>query len=171
MNTSSVGVSAARVTLLPDDAYAAAIKNAIQRAYRRVLCSVFIVDLNPGRDPDLMIDSLLVELSAAKWRGADVRLLIGGSRTNFDIAQLGISARARAQSLGIACRALMAAPVRGSHVKLVVTDDVVHLGSHNWSPGSFTNQIQDSVAIASEAMAAIMAEYFELQWKRAEVRP
>jgi phosphatidylserine/phosphatidylglycerophosphate/cardiolipin synthase-like enzyme len=169
MSGSSIGVSQARVRLLPDEMYVQALGSAIQRAYRRVLCSVFIVDLNPGRDPDLRIDALLVDLSAAKWRGADVRLIIGGSRTNFDIAQLAVSARARALSLGIACRALMAAPVRGSHVKLAITDDTVHLGSHNWSPGAFSNQVQDSVAIESEAMSAVMADFFEMQWKRAEV--
>lgn len=165
----SIGVTAAGVRLLPDGAYAATLVNSIQRAHRRVLCSIFIVDLNPGRDPELKIDALLVELSAARWRGADVRLLIGGSRTNFDIAQIAVAARARAQSLGIPCRALMAAPVRGSHVKMAITDDVVHLGSHNWSPGAFGNQIQDSAAIESAAMAAVMADYFEQQWKRAEV--
>jgi phosphatidylserine/phosphatidylglycerophosphate/cardiolipin synthase-like enzyme len=164
----SLGVAGVGVQLLPDDTYVDALTTAVLRAYRRVLCSIFIVDLSPGRDSSLKVDSMLIELSAAKWRGADVRLIVGGSRTNFDIAQLAISARARAQSLQIPCRALMASPVRGSHVKMVLADDKVFLGSHNWSPGAFSRQTQDSVALESSGMAAVMAGRFEMQWNRAK---
>jgi phosphatidylserine/phosphatidylglycerophosphate/cardiolipin synthase-like enzyme len=132
-----------------------------------VLCSVFIVDLHPGRDKDLLVDKMVIELQAARWRGADVRLLIGGSRTNADIAQLAVAARSRAAALGIPSRALMAAPVRGSHVKLVVADDTAFIGSHNWSVGAFTNQSQDSVAVDSDALSAFLADRFEEQWQRA----
>lgn len=169
MSSDSVGVKQARVRLLPDNSYRPALNSAVQNAFRRVLCSIFIVDVSPGRDRTLMVDSLLVELGAAKWRGADVRLLIGGSRTNFDIAQLAVAARTRAQSLRIPCRALMALPVRGSHSKMVITDDTVFLGSHNWSPGAFSNQVQDSISIESKALSAVLSDLFEMQWKRAEV--
>lgn len=168
MTSTSVGVSQVGVRLLPDNTYLGAITSSIQHARRRVLCSVFLVDLSPGRDRALVVDTLLVELSAARWRGTDVRLIVGGSRTNFDIAQIAIAARARALSLAVPCRALMASSVRGSHVKMAITDDTVHLGSHNWSPGAFTNQIQDSVAIKSEAFSAQLADLFEMQWTRAE---
>ncbi|MEE9393205.1 MAG: phospholipase D-like domain-containing protein [Planctomycetota bacterium] len=62
----------------------------------------------------------------------------------------------------------MANPVRGSHVKMAITENIVHLGSHNWSPGAFSSQTQDFVAIESQAFSALLAQQFEWQWNRAE---
>jgi phosphatidylserine/phosphatidylglycerophosphate/cardiolipin synthase-like enzyme len=99
----------------------------------------------------------------------DVRLLIGGSRTNFEIAEISDLARARALQLGIPCRWLTSRDVRGSHAKVVVADHETLVGSHNWSPGAFgDDQTQDSLWVASADLAAYLASEFRTQWRRAE---
>jgi phosphatidylserine/phosphatidylglycerophosphate/cardiolipin synthase-like enzyme len=162
-----VAVTGARVRLVPDADYAPTLQAMIAGARWRLLCSIFIVDLAPARDRELVIDTVLLDLQEARWRGVDVRLLIGGSRTNFEIAELSDLARARALQLGIDCRWMTSTRVRGSHTKLVVADEDVLTGSHNWSLGAFTNQLQDSVLVSSPDLAAYCASLFRRQWRRA----
>jgi phosphatidylserine/phosphatidylglycerophosphate/cardiolipin synthase-like enzyme len=52
-------------------------------------------------------------------------------------------------------------------VKLVVADDHVLTGSHNWSGGAFEGQVQDSVMVTSPDLAAYLSAVFETQWSAA----
>lgn len=161
------GTADARVAPVPDDAYADTLRSLLDHAVRVALCSVFIVDIDPARDPDLEVDDMLWRLRAAAWRGVDARLVVGGSQSNLDLGMLGLGAWARADAIGVPVRLLSAAPRRLSHMKLVIVDDWVLTGSHNWSPGSFSGQIQDSVLAHSPPLAAHLAGRFEQQWRRA----
>jgi phosphatidylserine/phosphatidylglycerophosphate/cardiolipin synthase-like enzyme len=163
------GVRAARVKLVPDQTYLSELRHMIAHTNRQCWCSIFIIDLSPIRDQNLIVHSLLLDLAATAWRGADVRLLIGGSRTSPVIAELSDMARAWAHRQKIRCRWLTSSPVRGSHVKLVIADDQVMTGSHNWSVGAFSGQVQDSVLINSDGLAAYLGTIFERQWARAEI--
>lgn len=164
------GVSDATVTLVGDGDYLPTLLGLTSHASRRLLCSLFIVDITPGRDGALVIDDVLERLTEAAWRGADTRVLIGGSRDNIALAEAAEAGRARALALGLQCRWLTSRNVRGSHTKLVVADDFVLTGSHNWSAGAVagTNQTQDSVLVKSRDLAALLANRFETQWLRAE---
>jgi len=122
--------------------------------------------LSPERDRELLVDSILLEIAKAIWRGVDVRLLIGGSRSTFEIAKLSDAARNRALSLGIPCRLLESHKIRGSHVKLVIADDLVLLGSHNFSHNDLIDVTQDSLLIKSDSCSAYLSTLFEDQWKR-----
>jgi phosphatidylserine/phosphatidylglycerophosphate/cardiolipin synthase-like enzyme len=162
------GVERARLRLVSDATYADELRAIAARAVRRLLCSIFIVDVSPIRDDALAVDGVLEELDAATWRGVETRLLIGGSRRTVDLAQAAELARARALLRGISCRWLSSTDVRGSHVKLVVADDLVLTGSHNWSAGAWSGlQHQDSMLIDSPDVAAWAADAFRRQWKRA----
>jgi phosphatidylserine/phosphatidylglycerophosphate/cardiolipin synthase-like enzyme len=160
----------AHVALLADGAYEPAMRGLADHAWRRLLCSVFIVDITPEIRQEFRVDELLLRLAAAAWRGVDVRLLIGGARDNIAIAESAAAARERASRLGVAARWLTSHPVRGSHCKLVIADDRVLTGSHNWSPGALSgrSQTQDSVLVDSSDLAALLAARFEDQWQRAE---
>lgn len=140
----------------------------IRAAFYRCWCSVFIVDPSPGRDHELLVYGILAELARCRWRGADVRLLIGGSRTNFEIAEISDAARTLAGQLRVPCRWLSSQNVRSSHVKLVLADDFVLTGSHNWSGGALGDQTQDSIIVESPALVAYLGGVFEAQWARAE---
>jgi phosphatidylserine/phosphatidylglycerophosphate/cardiolipin synthase-like enzyme len=144
------------------------LRSLLAHAVQHLWCSLFIVDLLPLRDKKLGVDGILQELDAAVWRGVDTRLLVGGSRTNFTIAHIAELARARALELGVPCRWLTSKNVRGSHMKLVIADEYVLTGSHNWSAGAFGGrQTQDSILIASADFAAYASRVFARQWARA----
>jgi phosphatidylserine/phosphatidylglycerophosphate/cardiolipin synthase-like enzyme len=164
------GVLRPRVRLVSDGAYHSEVRALVAAAERSLLCSLFIVDPLPLSDSELIVDELLEDLAAARWRGVDVRLLLGGSRDNFGIAQTADLARARALQLDIPCRWLTSHKVRGSHAKFVVADDYVLTGSHNWSAGAFGDQTQDSVLVLSPDFAAHVAALFQQQWSRAFVK-
>ena len=161
----------ADVRLVPDGAYADEALGMARRAVERVWCSVFIVDLASAGDPSLRVFRILQELAAARWRGVDVRLLLGGSRTTFDIAAATASAWAVAHRTGVPTRWATRFDRRGSHVKCVLADDEVLTGSHNWSPGALGGHIQDSVWLASPELAAVLADEFLAQWGRSRDRP
>jgi phosphatidylserine/phosphatidylglycerophosphate/cardiolipin synthase-like enzyme len=167
------GVLKSKAGLVFDAAYNSTIKSLVAQARHRCLCSLFLVDLltAPGQklrqEQKLLVDDILIELQTALWRGVDVRLLIGGSWDNLRIATLSETARARATELGIPCQWMTYQKGHQSHAKLVIADDYVLTGSHNWSVGALTDQVQDSILVESETLAAYLISIFEYQWKRA----
>lgn len=168
MNLVETGVADARVALAADADYYDYSLALLRSAWDRALCSIFIVDGDPNRDVSLQVDSLLYELECCVWRGADTRLLIGGSHENLEIAQTAFTAIRLARLHNVPARWLTRDSLnRGSHVKLVVADDAILVGSHNWSGGALSGrQIQDSVVVRSPALAARLASFFESQWSR-----
>lgn len=167
----SASVGSCEARLVPDSAYAAEVLRLFHGARERLWCSLFLIDVDPQFDRELVIATLLRELAAVQWRGVDVRLLIGGSRSNVDIALAAASALAIASRLRLAARGLGRAGERGSHMKVVVADDWVLTGSHNWSVGAFTDEVQDSVCVHSADLAAYCANAILAQWRRGEAPP
>jgi hypothetical protein len=166
------GVRNAQLCLAADADYFRIAQNLLRRSWQRALCSLFIVDADPDRDSRLLVSTLLYELECCVWRGVDTRLVVGGSHDNLEIAQTAFTAIRLAHQYHVPARWLTRhAKKRGSHLKLVVADDRVLIGSHNWSGGAFTDQIQDSVLITSPALAARLASFFESQWTRAKDKP
>jgi phosphatidylserine/phosphatidylglycerophosphate/cardiolipin synthase-like enzyme len=153
------------VRRVSDGDYFPVATELIRGCRRRCLVSMFIVDHAVRTDPTARLDGLLMELAAAQWRGVEVKLLVGGSRSNRSILEAALLAVARASELGIEVRLAAATPDNNSHVKLVVADDTVLSGSHNWSQGIFGAQIQDSVRLDDEALAGSLALYFDEQWR------
>jgi phosphatidylserine/phosphatidylglycerophosphate/cardiolipin synthase-like enzyme len=160
----AVGVRGGAARLVSDEAYLPELRALVDNARLTCLCSVFIVDLSPRRSGRLLVDALLGDLASARWRGVDARLLIGGSRDNIEIAETADLARARALSLGVPTRWATSRPVRGTHAKLVLVDDYVLTGSHNWSIGAFSDQTQDSVLVSSKDLALYLGAEFERAW-------
>ncbi len=163
---SVAGAGPARCALVADDAYPEVALALVDGARRRCLVSMFILDMVRPDHPALL--DLVDALGDAAWRGVDTRVVVGGSRQTYQIAATASAARAVLSGAAVPVRWLAAAPVRGSHAKVLVADDHVLLGSHNWSPGSFSGQqIQDSVVIGSAGLAGLLHTGFEEQWRRA----
>jgi phosphatidylserine/phosphatidylglycerophosphate/cardiolipin synthase-like enzyme len=157
-------VVGATCELLQDRDYGPALRQSVQSSARRCLCSLFIIDLK-ARCSGHCAAEVVDDLEDAVWRGVDVRVLIGGSRSTFAIAEAAAIAVEHLTARGIPARWLTAERgVRGSHAKTVVADETVLLGSHNWSPGSFNRDTQDSVRIASAPLAEFLAIDFESRW-------
>jgi len=157
-------VTGAMCELVVDEHYRDALRCAIQSATRRCLVSMFIIDLK-SRCTINCVGEVIDDLEEAQWRGADVRVLIGGSRSTFAIAEAAAVAQDQLSARGIPNRWLTSIKgVRGSHAKVVIADETVMLGSHNWSPGAFFRQTQDSIRIVSLPLAEYFAGQFEQQW-------
>lgn len=167
MSDLSFGVVKAKAALVSDAAYLDAARQLIQSASHYCLCTLFIVDPDPIKDTDLLVDSLLHDMACAAWRGVDARLIVGGSRSNGRILDAALLARERAQDLGLPCRLGAAYEQQSNHSKLMVADNACLSGSHNWSPGAFKDQTQDSLLVEDEALAAYFASHFDEQWNAA----
>jgi phosphatidylserine/phosphatidylglycerophosphate/cardiolipin synthase-like enzyme len=159
-----LGVGSTSVALRSDGTYYSTLRCLIERSTTTLLASVFIVDTNPHHDPDAKVLQVIRALECAAWRGVEVRLLIGGSATHLAIAESCFIARQVAVSHGIGCRLLAGEQRSGSHAKLVIADDFILSGSHNWSNHAFSSEIQDSVLIESVPLAAYLRSYFDSQW-------
>lgn len=164
MTDQSIGVIDAVAALVSDKHYVGDARSLIQSAERHCLCMIFIVDTDPAEDDELAVDGLLSELAAAHWRGVDARLVIGGSRDNFEIRDACLASRERAKMLGVPTRLVAATDQRSVHSKFIVSDDHCLLGSHNWSPGAFGGQLQDSVMVKSKELSAYLLSRFEGHW-------
>jgi phosphatidylserine/phosphatidylglycerophosphate/cardiolipin synthase-like enzyme len=161
-----VVAEAPEVALVSDRRYPRILRGMVQRARQRVWASVFIVDVDPATDPGHKVLDVLHELAAARWRRADVRLIVSGSRDNLEIAQAAATAVAVARRLKLPTRWLGARERRGSHAKYVIADDEVMLGSHNWSATAFLGSVQDSAWLRSPSLAAYLSALFAAQWLR-----
>lgn len=165
MANEALGVIDAQVALACDGDYETLVKAMIGRARHRVWVSMFMVDLATS-DPKLRVLGVMREMAAAQWRGVDVRLLIGGSRTNLEMTDNSATALAVARRLKLTSRWMTARKSRGSHAKYVVADNEVLLGSHNWSLSAFAHSTQDSIWLQSAELAAYLCDAFTAQWIR-----
>jgi phosphatidylserine/phosphatidylglycerophosphate/cardiolipin synthase-like enzyme len=161
----STGVVGGSCSLVSDNQYPLALLDLLSKAQRRCLASIFIVDTSGMSAP---LDDVIAALEALAWRGLDIRILLGGSRINMPIAETAAGSARVFEDRRVACRWLTSQPRRGSHTKFVVIDDLVLLGSHNWSSGAFRGQHQDTVLVKSADLAALLSGFFNEQWQRAE---
>jgi phosphatidylserine/phosphatidylglycerophosphate/cardiolipin synthase-like enzyme len=97
----------------------------------------------------------------------DTRLLIGGSTNNPGIRGATLLAKARASELAVNTRLSAFSKLGSNHMKLVIADDQILIGSHNWSRGMFGDETQDSALLESNALAAALHVYFEEKWLKA----
>ncbi|MCP5068400.1 MAG: hypothetical protein GY946_17710 [bacterium] len=166
-----LGSLGGEAVLLSDGDYVPFASSAFEVASSRILASIFIIDPRVGDAPEPRVYDLLTACQDAMGRGADVRILIGGSRRNHEIGASAQLAWDLCRAIGLEARWLTATETRGSHTKLVVVDDTVIVGSHNWSAGAFGNQSQESIAVHSPNLAVLCARVFEDQWNRTEHAP
>jgi phosphatidylserine/phosphatidylglycerophosphate/cardiolipin synthase-like enzyme len=159
-------VTTPKTALVSDRRYPKVLSGMIERARERVWASLFMVDLDVATDRKHAVLGILDELAATRWRGADVRLIVSGSRDNLIIAEATATAVAVSRQMGIPTKWLGARARRGSHAKFVIADNEVLLGSHNWSPTAFLTSKQDSAWFESPSLAAYLCSLFAAQWLR-----
>ena len=172
MSRVSIGISNSKAGLICDSRYHQVVKMMCLKARWRIYASMFIVELLPGEGasdatdlrPSVVIE-LLEDLRNACLRGVDVRLVIGGAEHAICIQDETEAAWAHCQKLRIPCRLAALHPKKSSHKKLVVADDMILIGSHNWSHGAFSGQIQDSVLIEDARLSAYFANEIARQWR------
>lgn len=113
--------------------------------------------------------ALMDALRAAHARGVAVRVLMDKDTKTDPYLSTIINAPARRflEAAGIACR--MDPSDRLMHSKYCIVDrEVVVIGSHNWSSGSYFGFDDLSLAIRSTALAAQATGQFEELWNAGE---
>ncbi len=167
MSNINVGVFDSEAGLVSDEQYHQVVKWLCLRARRRIFATIFIVDIMPSDDNDRqnLVVNLLNDLKSACLRGVDVRLIIGGSKQNPNIQDKTEATLVHCRHLNIPCQLMSLNSNMSSHKKIVVADDRVLLGSHNWSSGAFSGQIQDSVLIEDPRLASYLADELAIQWR------
>lgn len=171
MNKIPLGVLNSKITLVSDDNYHLHVKKLCQQARRRIFANLFIIDLFPSvktgneENNDNIIIELLVDIEDAIHRGVDVRLLIGGSKSNVDIQDKTEATLKHCKRKNIPAHLLSLTSKKTSHKKLLIVDDCVLTGSHNWSHGAFTDQVQDSLLLEDNRLASYFAESIAVDWR------
>lgn len=166
MSKIQIGVTDSKASLVCDDQYYQIVELLCLRARRRIFANLFIIDLLPSEETiESMVANLLEIVRDARLRGVDVRLIIGGSKKNTDIQDKTEAALKHCQRLKIPCLLMSHTSDKNSHKKLVVVDDRVLIGSHNWSHGAFSGQIQDSVLLDDERLASYFADKIASEWR------
>lgn len=167
MNKMQVGIFDSKAGLVSDELYHQVIKWLCLRARKRIFANIFIIDILPADDNDRQnsVINLLKDIQAACQRGVDVRLIIGGSQQNLNIQDKTEAALVHCRHLNIPCRLMALDSNLSSHKKVVVADNYVLIGSHNWSSGAFSGQIQDSVLIEDSRLASYLSDELAGQWR------
>ncbi len=166
MNNIDIGVFNSKAGLVSDDQYHQVVKWLSLRSRIRIYASIFIIDILPSdeSDNDNLIINLLNDLQRAFLRGVDVKLIIGGSKNNLNIQDTAESTLEYCRLLKIPCQLFSIHSEMSSHKKLLVADDRILVGSHNWSYGAFSGQIQDSILIEDKRLASYFADEIAIEW-------
>lgn len=160
-----------KVIQLSDDDYYYFLVNAIKKAKKKIYAVIFIVD--PLKDPGHRIGKLLGELSYARWRGLDVRLIVGHSQRTFVIDMCGRAAKKYGDSIGVPVKFANPQDDSSLHSKYLILDDkLVIVGSHNWTNIDIFRNNEDSLALYSREIALeLNREFYEIWESGLEVLP
>jgi phosphatidylserine/phosphatidylglycerophosphate/cardiolipin synthase-like enzyme len=158
--------------ILRDKDYYQYLLCGIRRARKRVVAVQFAIDIRTGMDVNREVVALCHALAEASWRGLDVRVIVNRLLTpDLQLDVNRVAHRFLAQR-GVRVRAYRAP--EGSHrdsvhSKLALLDDeVVLVGSHNWTPNAFDANRETSVAVRSGDLALDLLQTFERMWQHGE---
>ncbi len=109
------------------------------------------------------VDQLLASLARAAGRGVRVRVLADeeGEDTDRVIRNLALD--------GV--EAKLDSPRVMTHNKLVIADDVVVVGSHNWTSSALGRNHEASLRLADAEVSGWYAAWFDAVWDAPEVDP
>lgn len=127
------------------------------------VCMFHIAAPNPEHPTFLLIDAL----RKAHQRGVAVRVLLDrdGEKDPYRSTVINSDAKRFFLDAGVPCRSDFSN--RLLHSKYLILDaNLVVLGSHNWSSGSYFGFDDLTLAIASPEFAAELGERFETQWSK-----
>ena len=148
------------VIIVNDRDYYHTIKKDIENAKSTIFVSMYIMKYDPIDTEDWAND-LIQELVKAKERGVSVRIIIEYLEFYNDPKTVNLEAEKYLSENGVDVRLDYDSSVT-DHMKLVIIDDeIVYIGSHNWSEAGLYYNHETSVKIISKNIASIMNEFFE----------
>lgn len=149
-----------------NETYLALLLDCIAQARWRFWASLFIMDARLASDVSLSVRRIMEALTYARWRGVDVRILLGRSDVEDIATANGTSARGLA-SRGIPVRCFGRNIAGGTHSKYYLTDSSrLVLGSHNWGEEAFHRHINSAVLLLSQDLTEQLARKFLADWQK-----
>jgi len=156
--------AADEVHALNGSAYYEMVKESIGKAIASIDVAMFHIAFPKENHPTRAI---LDSLAAAKQKGAIVRVLVDRDQESdpYKSEIINRPALEYLRERGIECRSDETG--RLLHSKFLVLDEErVILGSHNWSAGSYFQFDDASVLIVSKEFAATVAQRFATMWEK-----
>lgn len=154
------------VTPLMNRDYVSYLLDAISSAKWRIWAMIFIADVRPNNDMNQSIRWLIKNLSYAKWKNVDIKIIIGKSdkTLNIDIADITTVKYIKEHDLPV--KIFNSSEDYSLHSKYIILDKKkIILGSHNWSDGSFNRYIEDSIAVISSDLTYELTKEFLEVWE------
>lgn len=147
------------VYVLNDREYYSSIKSDLENANETILVAMYSMIYDPGDSSDWAND-LIQELVNAEERGVNVTVIIE-YRTFYDAPKNeNLEAYAYLSAHNVTVR--LDNETDTDHMKLVIIDDnIVYVGSHNWSESALYYNHETSVKIVSEDIAERFKAYFK----------
>jgi phosphatidylserine/phosphatidylglycerophosphate/cardiolipin synthase-like enzyme len=154
---------------LRNEQYFEFLNGKFQEARKRIWASIFIINPIVEDDVYLAVRTLLKKLAYAKWRNVDIRILVGTSN-NPGIRVANDTAYEYLRNLDIPVRKFIGKYRKSLHSKYVIIDDeIIVVGSHNWTPGAAGKHNEDSIAVCSQELNRLLCDEFISNWQYSEI--
>ena len=152
-----------RALRLSDKDYYLFLLDKIRNSSMSIYATIFIIDVIHDRWGK--IRGMLDELVYAKWRGLDVKIVIGHSKKSLSIDIPDRMSFRYLRDRGVPIKFSNPPDDYSLHSKYVVfDDDLVVAGSHNWAYLDIFMSKEDSVAIYSKDVAINFIDEFKKLW-------
>jgi len=152
-----------RALRLSDEDYYVFLLDKIRNSSKSIYATIFIIDVFHDRWGK--IKRILDEIAYAKWRGVDVKIVIGHSNKSLSIDVPDRMSFRYLRDRGIPIKFSNPPDDYSLHSKYVIFDDnLVVAGSHNWAHLDIFMSKEDSVAVYSKDVAINFIDEFEKLW-------
>jgi phosphatidylserine/phosphatidylglycerophosphate/cardiolipin synthase-like enzyme len=135
----------------------------LKNAKKRIFAVIFIVDLL--NDPTGKVIRILEEFSYAVWRGLEVKLIVGHSNNSFEIDMCGRAIKKYGDMIGIPSKfAKHDTEERIPAKHIIIDDNLIVYGSHNWTTQDIFKNREESFAILSRDTVIALSKEFKKLW-------
>jgi phosphatidylserine/phosphatidylglycerophosphate/cardiolipin synthase-like enzyme len=163
MNNTYAFFQGDKALLLAGSDYFDYVMSSIREAKKSIFVVMFLTCAVEENGPTLIKD-LLDELAYARWRGVDVRVILGTS-TSISI-EVANSIVYKYLKDNFVPAKYFRDPAETVHSKYILFDaEVTILGSHNWTFNAMTFNHETSIAIHSKDVACRLTNEFERIWR------
>lgn len=152
-----------RALRLSDEDYYVFLLDKIRSSSKSIYATIFIIDVFHDRWGK--IKRILDEIAYAKWRGIDVKIVIGHSNKSLSIDIPDRMSFRYLRDRDIPIKFSNPPDDYSLHSKYVIFDDnLVVAGSHNWAHLDIFMSKEDSVAIYSKDITINFIHEFNKLW-------
>ncbi len=161
-----------QIYILQNTDYYNCVFNAILKARQSIYISIFSFNIAENLDTKLLVRTIAKLLAKKHNEGIDVKVLFGNSYkldSSKPFQKLDMSNELTftvLKSYGVNVAFFNHYKQASSHSKYVVIDEEsVFLGSHNFSPRAFGVGTDDSICVIDQNVAFQLAKIFRTDWK------